>query len=95
MTGFDTHAEVGGTASLICNVIDAPSGTSITYQWRKVDMSSTSEIISEKNGLILPSMGVSDAGVYICEVTVSDSANNPYVIYGTGSVNITVTVNSK
>ena len=95
MTGFESYAEVGGTASLICNVVDTPTGTSITYQWKRADISSTSEIISEKNGLILPSLGVSDAGVYICEVTVSVAANNPYVIPGEGSVKVTLTVTSK
>ena len=37
-----------------------------------------------------PYVKVSDAGVYICEVTVSDSTNNPY-----GSVNVTLTVPSE
>ena len=41
------------------------------------------------------SVGVSDAGVYICEVAVSDSANNPHVISGSGSLNVTLTVTSK
>ena len=41
------------------------------------------------------SVGVFDAGVYTCEVTISDSANNSHVISGTGSVNVTLTVTSK
>ena len=41
------------------------------------------------------SVDVFDAGVYICEVTVSDSSNNPYVISGTGSVDVILTVTSK
>ena len=41
------------------------------------------------------SVNVFDAGVYICEVTISDSANNPYVIPGTGSVEVVLTVISK
>ena len=43
------------------------------------------------------SVDVSDAGVYICEVTVSDhdSANNPHVISRAGSVNVILTVISK
>ena len=95
MIGYDTYAEVGTPAVLICNVVDTPSGTSITYQWRRADMSSKSEIISENNRILFPSVGVSDADVYICEVVVSNDANNPYVIPESGSVNITVTVISK
>ena len=95
MRGYDSYAEVGTHAILICDVVSTPTGTSITYQWRRADISSTSEIISEKGGLLLLSVNVSDAGVYICEVTVSDSANNPYVLSETGSVNLTLTVTSK
>ena len=95
VTGFVTYAEVRKHAVLTCNVVGVPTGTSITYQWRRADMSSTSEIISKKNAIILPSVDVSDAGVYICEVTVSDSANNPYVIPESASVNVTLTVTSK
>ena len=45
--------------------------------------------------LYLPHVGVSDAGVYICEVTVSDSTNNPYVIPQSGSLSVTLTITSK
>ena len=45
--------------------------------------------------LFLPYVNMSDAGVYICEVTLSDSTNNPYFIPQSGSVNITLTVISK
>ena len=95
VTGFDAYAEVGGTASLICNVSGTPIGTSITYQWRRADVSSISEIISESNVTYLPSVAVSDAGVYICDVSVDDSANQHYVIAESGSENVTLTVTSK
>ena len=43
-------------------------------------MSSTFKIISETYLILLLPVGVSDAGVYICEVTISDSGNNTYII---------------
>ena len=43
----------------------------------------------------LPRVDVSDAGVYICEVNVRDTLNNPYVISQSGSVTVTFTVTSK
>ena len=86
---------VGDVAILVCNVFGAPSGTTITYQWKRADMSSTSQIISETNMIQLPSVDVSDAGVYTCEVTVSDSTNNPHVIPASGSGSNTLTVTSK
>ena len=86
---------VGDGATLVCNVFGAPSGTTITYQWKRADLSSTSQIISETNTVQLSSVGVSDAGVYICEVTVSDSTNNAHVIPASDSGSNTLTVTSK
>ena len=45
--------------------------------------------------LQLPYVNVSDAGVYICEVELSDSTDNPYVITKSDSQSITLTVTSK
>ena len=93
-TDYGTTIHVGGPAVLICNVTIIPPGTTITtYQWRRADMSPSS--FSATEPLYLPYVHVSDAGVYICEATISDSTNNPYVISGTGSVNVTLTVSSK
>ena len=58
-------------------------------------MSPISAHSSTVQSLFLPYVGVSDAGVYICEVTLSDPTNNPYVIPQSGSMSITLTVTSK
>ena len=70
-------------------------GTTITYQWKRADMSQISTPYSTVKSLYLPYVNVSDAGVYICEVAVSDSTNNPYVIPQSGSLSIAFTVISK
>ena len=95
VTGNNVSAEVGNPAVLFCNVTPIPPGTTITYQWRRADMSPISAQHSAVKSLYLPYVGVSDAGVYICEVTISDSANNPYVIPQSGSLSVTLTVTSK
>ena len=95
MTDYDTLAQVGDLAFLTCNVSSIPPGTSITYQWRRADMSPITAQSSLKKVLHLQSVDVSDAGVYICEVTVSDSTNNSDVIPQSGSLNVTLTVTSK
>ena len=94
-TDYDVSAQVGDSAILTCNVTPIPPGTAITYQWRRADMSPISTQHSMVQVLFLPYVGVSDAGVYICEVNISDLKNNPYVISQTGSVNVTLTVTSK
>ena len=86
---------VGDGAILKCFIVGAPSGTTITYQWKRADTSSTSDIISETNMIQLPSVGVTDAGVYVCEVTISDSTDNPHVIPASGSGSNTLSVTSK
>ena len=95
VSGHDASAEVGSSAVLLCNVVNIPVGTTIDYQWRRADMSPISVPSSALSVLYLTYVGVSDAGVYICEVTVSDSLNNPYVIPQSGSVNVTLTVTGK
>ena len=94
VTDYDISAQVGDPAFFTCNVTSIPPGTTTTYHWRRADMSSISGVIA---GLVmyLPRVGVSDAGVYICEVDVNDPSNNPYVIPQNGLVCITLTVTSK
>ena len=95
VTNYNISAQVDDLAGLICNVSSIPPGTTITYQWRRVDMSPISAQHLMVQVLLLPYVGVSDAGVYICEITISDSTNNPYVISQSGSMNVTLTVTSK
>ena len=91
MTGDPVSADVGNPGVLTCNVSNKPSGTTVTYQWKRDGMlvatSGTYEVSSSVN--------VSDAGVYTCEANVSASVSSPHVINGTGSVNTTLTVTSK
>ena len=95
MKDNDISAQVHGSAALICNMTGNPPGTAITYQWKRADMSPISTPYSALKSLYLPYVNVSDAGVYICEVNVSDSTNNPYVIPQSGSLSVTLTVISK
>ena len=95
VTGSDTSAQVDDIVLLTCNVTSIPPGTAITYQWRRMDMSPISVLHLTGKSLFLPYVGVSDAGVYICEVTVNDSTDNPYVIPQSGSVSVTLIVTSK
>ena len=92
ITGGDVSVIVGSLAVLTCNVSNNPSGTTITYQWKREldgNVLATSAIYQ-----VSTSVDVSDAGVYICEATISDSAKNPHVISGTSSVNVILTVTS-
>ena len=95
VTGYATSAQVDSITILTCNVTPIPPGTIITYQWRRADMSPISALYLTQKSLFLPYVGVSDAGVYTCEVNVSDPTNNPFVISQSGSVNIPLTVTSK
>ena len=95
MTGSDISAQIYDAALMICNVANIPAGTTVTYQWTRADMSPISAPFTTASSLFFPFVGVSDAGVYICEVTISDSLNDPYVIPQSGSVSITLTVTSK
>ena len=94
MTGNDISAQVDDPALLQCTVVDIPIGTIVDYLWRRADMSSISGVISNQ-AIYFPYVGVSDAGVYICEVNVSDPTNYPNVTSQSGSVNITFTVTGK
>ena len=91
ITGSDVSVIVSSLAVLTCSVSSNPIGTTITYQWKRDGMLLATSAMYQ----VSLSAGVSDAGVYICEVTVSDSANNPHVISGTGTVNVILTVISK
>ena len=91
ITGSDVSVIVGSLAILTCSVSNIPIGTTATYQWRKDGLLLANLAMYQ----VSSSVNVSDAGVYICEVTVSNSANNSHVISGTGSVNVTLTVTSK
>ena len=91
VTDYNTSAQVDDFASLMCNVTPIPPGTTITYQWRRADMSPISAQYSMGKVLQLPSVGVSDAGVYTCEVNVSDT----FIISQSGSANVTLTVTGK
>ena len=91
---YDTSAQIGDFVILRCDVT-IPFGSTITYQWRRADMSPISAHSSTVELLYLPYVGVSDAGVYICGATVNDPTNNPYVIPQNGSISITLTVTSK
>ena len=91
ITGSDVSVIVGSPAVLACNVSNNPNGTTVTYQWKRAGMLGATSTMYQ----VSSSVGVSDAGVYTCEVTVNDSANNPHVTSGTGSVNVTLTVTSK
>ena len=90
MTGSDVSAAIGSPAVLTCNVSGNPTGTTVTYQWKRADMTVATSAIYE----VSSSVGVSDAGVYTCEVTVSDTTNSPHVNFGTSSVVVTLTVTS-
>ena len=93
--GSDVLVQVTDLAVMTCNVANILPETTIIYKWSRADMSPISALSSTVQSLYLPYVGVSDAGVYICEVTVSDSTTNPYVIPQSGSVNVTLTVTSK
>ena len=91
MKANDVSAAVGSLAILTCSVSDNPTGTTITYQWKRNGMT----VATSSTYQVSSSVGVSDAGVYTCEVTVSDSSGSSHVISGSGSVNATLTVTSK
>ena len=95
VTDYATSAQIDSIALLTCNVTPIPPGTTIIYQWRRADMSPISALHLTGKSLYFPHVGVSDAGVYICEATVSDSTNNPYVISQSGSLSVTLTITSK
>ena len=95
MENNDVSIKVDSPAVLLCNVVNIPNGSIVDYQWRKADISSVSRILSEENSIYLPYVNVSDAGVYICEVIISDPSKNPNVICQSGSVNVTLSVISK
>ena len=93
VTGSDISVIAGSRTILTCSVSNIPNGTTVTYQWKRdgtLVYVATSEMYQ-----VSSSVGVSDAGVYICEVIVNDSVNNPHVILGTGSVILHVTVTSE
>lgn len=97
VTGDNISAQVGDSIILFCNVSSIPPGpgTTIIYQWRRVDMSPVSaSFVFAMNTPLFENVNVSHAGEYICEVTVSDPTN-VNVIPQNSSVTITLTVTSK
>ena len=83
MTASDVFAAVGSPAVLTCSVSDNPNRTIVTYQWKRNGLT-----VATSAMYLVSSVGVSDAGLYTCEATVSDVANNPHVISRSGSVNM-------
>ena len=93
MTASGLSAQVESATNLTCYLSNLPPSTTAKYQWKRIYMSVIPEANLPTYGI--SSVGVFDAGVYTCEVTVSDIGNSPHVISATGSVNITLTVTSK
>ena len=87
-------AEALGNATLICNVSGVLDNTTIMFQWKGTDML----VIQGENLSMyeISSVGVSDAGMYTCEVTFSNAGNSAHTNFsGSGSVYITLSVTSK
>lgn len=93
VTGVDVTATVGNAAPLMCIVSDNPVGTTNSYVWKRPDMSVVLGATLETYEI--SPVNISDAGMYTCEVTVSDQVNNPHVTSGSDSVDMTLTVASK
>ena len=94
VTGSGTTAAVGDAATLMCSTSSMLDGTTVTYQWKKSDMTKISGATSGTYQ-VSSSVGVSDAGVYTCQVTISDAGGSQHVISGTSSLGIALTVTSK
>ena len=91
VTGSPVNVEVDSPGVLACSVSNNPSGTIVTYKWKRDgNLLATSAMYQ-----VSPSVNVFDAGVYTCEANVSASGGSPHVISGTGSVSVTLTVVSK
>ena len=91
MTGSNVSAEVGSPANLTCSVYSNLTSNKVTYKWKRAGMTVATSAVYQ----VSSSVGVSDAGVYTCEVNASDTANSPHVLNGTSSVGNTLTVTSK
>ena len=91
MRGSDVSAAAGSPALLTCSVSGKPPETTVTYQWKRDGKSVATSAMYQ----VSTSVGVSDAGVYTCEVTVSDTEYSPHVISGTSSLDVMLTVTSK
>ena len=96
MAGSDVITNVSETPTLTCNVSAIPSKfeTTVRYQWKRPNMTEITEATSAMYQFSSP-VSVSDAGMYVCEVTVSDKGGNSYVIPGIGLVEIALNVTSK
>ena len=94
MTGDDATATVGETPTLACNVSTIPDETTVAYQWKRPDMTEIAGATSEMYQFSSP-VGVSDAGVYTCEATVSGKGDSLYVTDGRASLEIALTITSK
>ena len=91
VTGGHVSAEVGNSADLTCSVSSNVPMTTITYQWKRNGMTVATSAMYQ----VSSSVGVSDAGLYTCEVTVDDATNSPHVISGNNSVEVPLTIISK
>ena len=91
MAGSNVSVAVSSPAVLTCSVSGNPNGTIITYQWKRAGQLLTTSAMYQ----VSSSVGVSDAGVYTCKVTVSDTVKSSHVISGSSSVDFTLTVTSK
>ena len=95
MTGDDVIVAVGDVAVLTCHVSGTPAGTTITFQWKRVEDISVVHGVSSAMYQVSSSASFSDMGVYTCEVTVSDEKKHPLVIPAIVSMNITLSVTGK
>ena len=88
--GYPVSADVGSLGVLTCSVSNNPSGTSVTYQWKR-----NGNLLATSETYQISSVNISDAGVYTCEANFSASGNSTLFNPGTSSVNVTLTVTSK
>ena len=93
--GKATFIAVGDVAVLTCSVSGTLPGTTTTIQWKRAADMSAIPGANSTMFQVSSSANMSDTGVYMCEVTISDEAKSPFIIPTTISVNVTLTVTSK
>ena len=93
--GKSVVVAVGDIAVLTCDVSGIPAGTNVKIQWKTATNMAAIVGANSTTYQVSSSANMSDMGVYMCEVTVSDERNNPLVIPITVSVDVTLTVTSK
>ena len=86
-------ATVGQTYTLICSVLSGLEGLNavVSYQWTK-DNGTRSQLGANSNTLSIPSLRLSDAGSYTCEISVN---SNRLLKQATVRTTIQVKVSSK